>query len=157
MADDKPSFRSLHGSELGLGSKSQLMTRGASTPIPVTNNAVDAVITLSGAPTSGFGIAVQLNNADGSPIAHVQDVELLVTADAGDTAALATTGGSTGIEIGANGIIAATVVAKKVFKARTDKTGLLALTWTDSAHEVAFLGVRLPNGRTVYSAALTTA
>lgn len=124
--------------------------------IPITNNAVDAVITVPAAQATP--ISIQLNNSDGSPIAHAQDVDVYVVAvTTGKISALATTGGSTGIAIGANGFIAATVVAKKVFKAFTDGVGLLKVTWTDNAAEVAFLAVRLPSGRLVISAQLPIA
>lgn len=122
--------------------------------IPVTNNAADAVITTPAAQATA--ISIQLTNADGSAIAHAQDLDVWVFADAA-RAALATTGGSTGIAIGANGYIAYTQTAKKVFRCMTDATGLLKLSWTDNAAEAAFLGVRLPSGRWVMSTALPTA
>jgi hypothetical protein len=134
----------------GWGPQGQLVNNS----MPVTNNAVDAVITTPAAQATA--ISIQLNNADGSAIAHRQVIDVCVYADAG-AAALAATGGSTGIAIGANGIIEATVVSKKVFRCRTDAAGLLKLTWTDNAAEAAFLGVVLPNGRTVMSTALPTA
>jgi hypothetical protein len=134
----------------GWGPKGQIVR----SDIPITNNAVDAVITTPAAQATA--IAIQLTNDDGSAIAHAQDVEAWVFADAA-RAALATTGGSTGIAIGANGYIAQTRVSKKLFTCVTDATGLLKLTWTDNASEAAFLGVRLPSGRWVMSTALPIA
>lgn len=123
--------------------------------IPITNNAVDAVITIAASITSPRAVTIQFNNADGSAIAHAQPFDLYVAADAAFVA-MATTGGSTGIAIGANGLIAATVVAKKLFKCVTDATGKWTGTWTDNAAEVAFLVAIMPSGRPVFSAALTT-
>lgn len=122
--------------------------------IPITSNAVDAVIT-PGA-TQAAGVTIQLTNADGSAISHAQRFSLLVLKDATPTG-LATTGGSTGIALGANGFIAKTVTAKLIFDCFTDAFGLFKATWTDNAAEAAFLGVQLPNGRVVISTALPTA
>lgn len=125
--------------------------------IPITTNAVDAVIAVAASQTSPRVVTIQLNNADGSPIAHCQNFEMGVYLDAAGVAQ-AVTGGSTGMAVdGTAGIIEATVVAKKRFSCRTNAAGLWSGSWTDSAHEVAFLGVILPSGRTVFSAALTTA
>lgn len=124
--------------------------------IPITSNAVDAVITIAASATSPRAVTIQFNNADGSPIAHAQPFDAYVFLDAAGVA-MAVTGGSAGIAIGANGLLAAAVVAKKVFKLVTDITGKWTGTWTDTAHEVAFLGIVMPSGRVVFSAALTTA
>src|SRR4051812_34356222 len=70
--------------------------------IPITNNAVDAVVTIPA--LQATAISIQFNNADGSAIAHAQNFKLLVLLNATPTG-LATTGGSTGIAIGANGFI----------------------------------------------------
>lgn len=127
--------------------------------MPVTNSAVDAVINVGA--NQAAGVTVQLNHADGSAIAHVQDFELyVVTKDgSGNINGLATTGGSTGIAIASggasvSGFISNTVTAKKIFKAFTTVAGLAKFTWTDNASEAAYLAVRLPNGRLVLSAAL---
>ncbi len=124
--------------------------------IPLVLSHADVVISVGA--NQAAGISIQMNRPDGSPIATPQDFDLyVVTTDAaGLINGLAATGGSTGIAIGANGFIASTAVAKKVFKAFTDKNGLCKLTWTDNASEVAYLAVRLPSGRLVVSAALPT-
>jgi hypothetical protein len=142
---------SIHGERLGLGDKGQLLAKG----IPITSNAADAVITIPAAQATA--IVIQFNNADGTPISHVQDFDLyVVSLTSGAISALATTGGSTGIAIGANGFIAKTVTAKLMFKCFTDATGKFTATWTDNAAEVAFLAVMLPSGRPVISAQLPT-
>jgi hypothetical protein len=121
--------------------------------IPITDSAVDVVISVGA--TQAAGITLQFNHSDGSPIAHIIDFDLYVVKTDGTD--VATTGGSTGIAIGANGKIVATVVTKKVFKCFSDVNGLFKATWTDNATEAAALAVRLPTGRRVVSAALPTA
>lgn len=124
--------------------------------IPVTSPHADAVINVGA--NQAAGVSIQFNYVDGTPIVVPQDFDLyVVSVDAGGLInGMATTGGSTGIAIGANGFIAATVVSKKVFKCFTDKNGLFKATWTDNASEVAYLAARLPSGRLVVSAALPT-
>lgn len=125
--------------------------------LPITSNAVDAVIAIATSPTSPRAVTVQINNADGSPISHAQQFRMFVLADIVPLA-LAVTGGSTGMAAdAAHGFIAATPVAKKIFDCFTDATGSWTGSWTDTAHEVAFLGVVLPSGRLVVSGPLTTA
>lgn len=142
---------SIHGLKLGLGVKGNLVAQGTS----ITSNAVDVSIAVAASQTSPRAITIQALNADGTNIAHAQLLEIDVFLDAAGVA-WAVTGGSTGIAVGASGALI-TVLSKLSFRAHTTITGLLALTWTDTAHEVAFLGVKMPSGRTVYSAALTTA
>lgn len=124
--------------------------------IPITSPHADAVIAVGA--LQATGISIQFNYVDGTPIVVPQDFDLyVVTVDAGGLInGLAVTGGSTGIAIGANGFIAATVVSKKVFKCFADKNGLFKATWTDNASEVASLAVRVPSGRLIVSAALPT-
>jgi hypothetical protein len=124
--------------------------------IEIVSSHADATIAVGA--LQATGITIQFNHPDGTPIATPQDFDLyVVTVDAGGLInGLATTGGSTGIAIGASGFIVATVVAKKWFKCFTTKAGLFTATWTDNANEVASLAVRLPSGRLVVSAALPT-
>ena len=100
---------------------------------------------------------VTLLDSEGVAIDTVEEVEIhmFVTAD---RLAYVVTGGSTGITLGAagDGAILA-IVAKKVFVATTEATGILNLDWLDTGTEAAFLGVKLPNGRYVMSSALTNA
>lgn len=123
--------------------------------IPLVISHADAVINVGAAQAAG--ISIQFNHPDGSPINAPQDFDLyVVSLTSGAISSLATTGGSTGIAIGASGFIAATVLAKKVFRCFTTATGLFAATWTDNAAEVAYLAVRMPSGRLVISAQLPT-
>ena len=66
--------------------------------------------------------------------------------------------GQTGLSLGAAGDGAVlALVAKKVFVATTEATGILDLDWLDTGTEAAYLGVKLPNGNYAMSAALTNA
>ena len=99
-------------------------------------------------------ITIQLTDGAGADITVRQVVTVVVLLDAnGD--AIVTTGGSTGIAIGTDGAILATVVAKKVFLVVSEADGDIDLSWTDTGTEVAYLGVVLPNGKLVISTALT--
>lgn len=142
---------SLHGRKLGLAKDNSLVSNG----IQVTAPAVDATITVGAENTNVRAITIQLKDANGADIASRQAVDIVVLADAnGD--AFATTGGSTGIAIGTDGALLA-IVAKKYFKAISEADGDIDLTWTDTGTEAAYLGVILPSGRMVISAALTNA
>lgn len=153
MAANSRPTRSIHGRDLQQLGNNEL----GSNDVPITNNAVAAVIAVAASQTSPRTVSIQFNNADGTPIAHAQPFRMVVYLDA-LRAAIAVTGGSTGIAAdAAHGYIINTPTAKKVFEAITDATGLWTGTWTDTAHEVAFLGVELPNRRSAMSAALTTA
>lgn len=142
---------SLHGKQLGITQKGNLAGNG----IQVTRPCVDATITVGAEATNVRAITIQLKDINGNDIDYVETVELIVFADSTMTA-FASTGGSTGIEIGADGALLA-VVAKKYFLATSESDGDIDLTWTDTGTEAAYLGVRLPNGRVVLSSALTNA
>ena len=115
-----------------------------------------ATITVGAEAADARAITVQLEDGQGNAIAHRAVVDVVVLADAnGD--AIVGTGGSTGIAIGTDGAILATIVAKKVFKVISEADGDIDLTWTDTGTEAAYLGVILPNGRVVISDALTNA
>lgn len=120
----------------------------------VTSPAVDATITVAASQTSPRAVTIQLKDAQGNNVAEATGVHLVLFLDAGRVA-FAATGGSTGFAASV-GIIQA-LIAKLHFFGVSDATGAFTLSWTDTAHEVAFLGLRLPNGEWVMSAALTTA
>jgi len=150
-------FNSLIGKALGQDQTNKaLISRG----FEITRPAVNATITVSaeGATTADTrDIVVSLLDAEGVAIDTVEEVELHMFLTA-DRLAYVVTGGSTGITLGAAGAGAVLdIVAKKVFVATTEATGILDLDWLDTGTEAAFLGVKLPNGRYVMSAALTNA
>jgi len=150
-------FNSIIGKAFGQDQTNKaLISRG----IEITRPAVDATITVSaeGATTADTrDIVVTLLDAEGVAIDTVEEVELHMFLTA-DRLAYVVTGGSTGITLGAAGDGAILIiVAKKVFVATTEATGILDLDWLDTGTEAAFLGVKLPNGRYVMSAALTNA
>jgi len=147
-------FTSLHGKRLGLGEKGQLVAN----KIDISQPCVNATITVSaeGATTANTrDITIQLLDADGNDIAYAETVEVIMYLDAAQ-AAFVVTGGSTGIDVGTDGALL-DVVAKKYFLATSETDGDIDLEWLDTGTEVAYLGVRLPNGHIIVSDALTNA
>jgi len=142
---------SVRGRRFGLGKANQLISNG----IEISRPCVDATITVGDESANVRAITIQLKDADGKDINYVEEVDIVVFLNAARTAYVVT-GGSTGIAIGTDGALQ-TIVAKKVFRATSEADGDIDLTWTDTGTEVAFLGVRLPNGRYVMSSALTNA
>ena len=132
---------------IGVGLQNQLVAGTRN----VTQPCVDAVITVGAEVTNVRNITIQLQDADGNDINYVQQVGIVLFTDATMTA-YATTGGSTGIAIGTDGALLA-VVAKKYFLATSEADGDIDLTWTDTGTEQVAVGVVLPNGRVVVSAA----
>lgn len=112
-----------------------------------------ATITVGAENANVRAITIQLKNALGRNINFAAEVELVALLDAAGTDYVAT-GGSTGIAIGASGKLQQ-VIAKKRWLARSTTAGVIALTWTDTGTEAAYLAVNLPNGKQVVSAALT--
>lgn len=112
-----------------------------------------ATITVGAEAADVRAITIQFQGGPGHDLNYRITVPVVVLADAnGD--AFATTGGSTGIAIGTDGALIA-LVAKKVFLAISEADGDLDLTWTDTGTEVAYLGLVMPDGRLILSAALT--
>lgn len=142
---------SIHGRKLGLTNTNALVSNG----LQVTSPCVDCSITVGAEAGDARAITIQLKDANGNDIAYREMVDLYLFADA-DGAAFVTTGGSTGIAIGTDGALLA-VVAKKAFVAISEADGDIDLTWTDTGTEAAYLAVRLPTGRLVFSSALTNA
>jgi hypothetical protein len=140
---------SIRGRRFGLGSANQLISNG----IEISRPCVDATITVGDESANVRAITIQLKDADGKDINYVEEVDIVVFLNAARTGYVVT-GGSTGIAIGTDGALQ-TIIAKKVFRATSEADGDIDLTWTDTGTEVAFLGVRLPNGRYVMSSALT--
>lgn len=127
---------------------------GLPAPETVHEPAVYARVVVNPEDTDVREIAVYLEDQNHEMTAGRQAVTLCVFEDAAG-AALAATGGSTGIEIGATGTLI-TLIAKKVFIGIADG-GTLKVNWTDTGTEAAYLGVILPNGNVVISDALTNA
>lgn len=142
---------SIKGRRLGLGATNELI----SDDIQITRPCVDATIVVGAESTNVRAITIQLLDANGKDIDYVEEVGLVLFLTA-DKLAYVVTGGSTGIAIGTDGALQ-TIVAKKVFTATSEIDGDIDLTWTDTGTEVAYLGVKLPNGRYVISDALTNA
>lgn len=114
-----------------------------------------ASITVGAENTNVRAISIQLKDGQGNDLATRAAVQIGVFADA-NASAFVGTGGSTGIAIGTDGALLP-IVAKKLFLAVSEADGDIDLTWTDTGTEVAYLGVILPNGKIIMSAALTNA
>lgn len=143
-----PLFKSIVGRRIGLGKNGNLVANGS---IDVTPKCVDASITVGAENANVRAIAIQLKDANGEDIDYVEVVEILVFGNAAKTAAA--TGGSTGIAVGTDGALIATIEAKKGFLISSEADGDIDLTWTDTGTESVAIGVRLPNGRIVMSEA----
>lgn len=142
---------SIHGRKLGLTPQSSLV--GGDRSVAITPICADATITVGPEIANVRAITIQLTDANGNNITAPEMVELDMLLDAAGSDWVAT-GGSTGIAIGASGKLL-TIVAKKSFRAISNSSGVIALTYTDTGTEVGFLGLRLANGREIVSAALT--
>ncbi len=148
------SDRSLFGSNLILGALGNLKAAMSGTKVNITQPCVDASITVGAENTNVRAITIQLKDAYGNDIDYQEIVDIFVVG-AANLDAIVGTGGSTGIAIGTDGAILATIVAKKVFRVASEADGDIDLTWTDTGTEAAYLALRLPNGRTIFSSALT--
>lgn len=122
-------------------------------PRNLTRTVAAAAITVGAEVSNARAISIQLKNGYGRNIKFAGEVELVVLLDAAGADYVAT-GGSTGIAIGAQGKLQQSI-AKKRFWARSNTSGVIALTWTDTGTEAAYLGVILPTGEQVISAPLT--
>lgn len=145
-------LKSIVGRQLGLDESGALVAN----ELQVTAPCVDASITVGDEATNVRAITIQLKDANGRDIAYQEVVDVFVVG-AANLNAIVGTGGSTGIEIGTDGAILSTVVAKKHFVVASEADGDIDLTWTDTGTEAAYLALRLPNGRVVFSDALTNA
>lgn len=125
---------------LGLSEAGNLVLNGKAVHRPC----VDASIVVNPTATSPRSITIQLKDGNGNDIDYVEVVEALVFSDANMTA-FTTTGGSTGLAIGTDGALLATV-AKKRFMLTSEADGDIDLTHTDTGTDACFLVLRLPNG-----------
>jgi hypothetical protein len=123
--------------------------------IDVTPPCVDASITVGAEAGDARAITIQLKDVNGNDCSGVQNIEAILYTSTAMTA-FVVTGGSTGIAIGTDGALLA-LVAKKHFLLTSESDGDIDLTWTDTGTEAAVLGLKMPNGRVVLSAALTNA
>lgn len=149
-------WASIKGKSLGFGARGQLVTRESGSLVDITPACVDASIVVGAENTNVRAITIQLKDAAGDDIDYQAIVDVFVVG-AANLNAIIGTGGSTGIAIGTDGAILSTVIAKKHFIVASEADGDIDLTWTDTGTEVAYLAVRLPTGRVVYSSALTNA
>lgn len=93
----------------------------------------------------------QLFDANGAHAQGKRIVEVVVWASAAQ-AALATTGGSTGLAVASGTILVAAITAKKVFRFLSDSDGKVNLTWTDTATETVAVSMHCDGKNTVTAA-----
>jgi hypothetical protein len=155
MTTQPRGFKSILGKRLGLGAYGQIATQTPSGVTDITPKCADASITVAAEVTDVRAITIQLKDIHGNAIDYAEVVDIVMLLNASGTDFVAT-GGSTGIAIGASGKLQ-TIVAKKRFTAISTTAGVIALTWTDTGTEAAYLGLVLPTGRMIISAALTNA
>ena len=122
----------------------------------ISHPCVDATITVGDEAANVRAITIQLLDAYGQDVAEVTVVDLFVFSDATGTA-IASSGGTTGIAIGTDGAILSTLVAKLHFALSSEADGDIDLTWTDTATDSVALGLRLPNGNIIVTAAFANA
>lgn len=132
---------SIHGRALGFDSDTKALYSQGRQISPV---AAFATITTVDTSTTVTTSTIQLRDANGVAVSGVHYVWAEVYADEA-RAALATTGGSTGIAA-STGAIATTITAKKAFYLVSNGSGVIVLTYTDTAQEASWLGLRLPTG-----------
>lgn len=140
-------FKSLFGSEFGLGALGELATKLGGTIRRITNPVVTATISVAAEITDVRIATITLKDRKGNAVAENTVVDLLVLKGS-DTADFATTGGSTGIAASTAGKVL-TIVAKKLFKVISKNDGTIVVTWTDTGTESVAIGIRLPNGNMV--------
>lgn len=146
---------SLHGVQLGYADDRGLLSNGYRVTSPAV--IVDSAISAEGATVANQrDITIQLRDSARAVLAAPELVGIWVMADAAGLDITAT-GGNVGIAENSVGELVATIVAKKYFKFRTNATGALAIKYTDTGTDVAFLGVELPNGVMIMCGALTNA
>jgi hypothetical protein len=133
--------------------KYRTLTSFANVPSVIKGFADSALITIGAEVANVRAVTVQLKDADGVNLTRAGIVRFIVFTTAAATAL--SNGGTTGLAIGANGMIINTEIAKKVFLVKTDETGVWVGTYTDTGTDAAFLGVQLPDGRLTVSAAMT--
>lgn len=133
-------FTPMGSRELGLSEARNfvMMNKQISSPC------VDATVAVSATATSPRAITITLKDMDGNAIDYSEVVDIIVFSSTAMTDFTAT-GGSTGLAIGANGKLLA-MVAKKLFRAISDTSGVITLTHTDTGSDAVYHGVRLPNG-----------
>jgi hypothetical protein len=155
MTTQPRTFKSILGKRLGLGAYGQLASQTPTAVVDITPKCADATITVAAEITDVRQITIQLKDIHGNAIDYAEVVDIIMLLNATPTDFVAT-GGSTGIAIGASGKLQ-TVIVKKRFTAMSTTAGVIALTWTDTGTEAAFLGLVLPTGRMIISSTLQNA
>lgn len=156
MSDAFPALRPITNQARGLGQRGELAHLVEGSVRQLSSPATYATITIGDETANVRAITIQLYDANGDERDQSDIVQLFVAADA-DGLALASTGGSTGIEAGTDGAILDTPLAKKIFVLSSETDGDIDLTWTDTGTEAVYLILVLPNGNRITSAVVQNA
>lgn len=151
--------RSIEGSNLGQDIEQGHLTTSVRSGIDtwVTNPAINARISIGNEISNVRSVTITLFDYLDKNIKHSQQVKVTLYATS-NLLSMATVGGSTGLAAtGAAGFLVHDIVLKKVFQFKTNSTGVLTLSWTDTGTEGVYLGVTLPNGREVASGLIQNA
>ena len=143
-------LNSLHGKAFGIGLEGHLIANTS----PITSRCADATITVGDESANARAVTIQLLDSKGNDIDYVEKVDVVVFTTAARTAF--SSGGSTGVAIGTDGLIV-THVAKQVFVCFSEADGDIDLTYTDTGTDAAFLALYLPTGRIIMSTVMTNA
>ena len=125
---------------------------------PSNAPAVTATISISAEGASVANqrdITITLKDNNGKAIDYAEVFEIVLFSSSAMTDFVAT-GGSTGIAAGAAGKIQA-IVAKKLFRAISDVTGVCSVIYTDTGTDPGYLAVRLPGGQIIAGGLITNA
>lgn len=133
--------------------KTTTESRLANIPSVVKSLPDSATITVGSEVSHVREVTIQLKDADGNNLAKTAQVLLVLYSSAAATALA--TAPSTGLAIDANGFFIVTLTTKLVIRAKTDATGKITMTYTDTGLAATFLGVTIGDGREFISAALT--
>lgn len=141
---------SLHGRQLMVAEAGNLVSFGN----PISKPCVNATVAIGAEAGDARTITIQLLDAEGRDLDHVEFFDMMVMSNAEGTAFSG--GGSTGVAIGTDGALLA-LVAKQVFRCTCEADGDWDGTYTDTGTTASYLHIRLPNGRVIVSAAMTNA
>jgi len=140
---------SVMGRRLGIAHNNQLISKD----IEITQAAADVAITVGDQSSNDRTITMQFKDTNGDDIDYTAQFDIYLYTSSARTA-YATTGGTTGLVAGTDGALLA-ILAKKHFIATAEADGDFDATWTDTATgaETVSIGVKLPTGRIVNTAA----
>jgi len=119
------------------------------------NAHLDAAMTVGAEAGNVIAVSIQLKSDKSRATLAVRRVLDIYLADAATGAAIIGTAPSSGIAIGTNGAVLASVVANKYLTVVSTAAGLIDFTITEAGAKTLYLVVVMPNGRQVVSGPIT--